>query len=341
MIPLEDTFLKRVVLLKIMQSSEHNLQLYNEIKGLCKARSMHVVDVYDIVYHDNGDVAGVIIERLRGRDFSEFYLEAYANPHLYLKVLYQLACALRDIHSVGIIHRDLKLDNFKESSSGIVKLYDFGLSSFGEDYKTRENKGTLVYAAPELYVGNVTISAEMDIYAFGVCAWALASKAFPFPLLECPPQSSSRAPSIKSVMPVAAEGVNGIHDEVFEVLDACLSPHPEDRPNAYQLSVVLSESLTRNKHRGLFVQDEQKVFELSFQKPVVSLKIGSLGKLKISYDGLNFSVSEIEGAVSINNQIVESGYILPSSCVIGFGDESLGYYRQWVSFFSSHPEVVL
>lgn len=340
-IPLGDTFLRRVVLLKVMQDAANNAQLQNEIRGLCKAQSRHVVEVYDVVVNENGEIAGVVIERLRGRGFSEFYKEATSDPKTYVKILYQLACALRDLHAVGIVHRDLKLDNFKESAAGVVKLFDFGISSPDGGYKTKQNKGTLIYAAPELYVPDTIITPEMDIYALGVCAWALASPNFPMQLLEKPPQTSGRVPSISTVMPTADKHADGLHKDVLDLLDACLDPYPTNRPSADWISSVLAKHLSRNKHRGLFVQAAQKVVELSAKQPSVTLKIGTLGQLKVTYDGLRFSVAEVGGSVSINNVPTEPGHVLHEACVIGFGDVSLGSAREWVTFFSSHPEVVL
>jgi eukaryotic-like serine/threonine-protein kinase len=340
-IPLEDTFLRRVVLLKVMQNAADSAQLENELKGLCKARSRHVVEVYDVVTAANGKIEGVIIERLRGRDFSSFYLEAAANPHTYLKILYQLACALRDLHAIGVVHRDLKIDNFRESFAGVVKLYDFGISSPDAGYRTKQNKGTLVYAAPELYVPGATITAEMDIYALGVCAWALAQPKFPPQLLDRPPQNSERAPSIGTAMPTAGTQPEGLHNEVIQLIDACLDPVPSNRPTAARVSEVLAQHLVRNKHRGFFVQGRQSVFELSVKQPTVTLKIGALGKLRVKYDGLQFTIMEIEGVISINNLPAAPGNVLHEACVLGFGDASLGAGRNWVSFFSSHPEVVL
>lgn len=340
-IPLEDTFLRRVVLLKAMQDSANNAQLQNELKGLCKARSRHVVEIYDVIANERGEIAGVVIERLRGRGFSTFHDEAASNPQAYLKILYQLACALRDLHAVGIVHRDLKLDNFKESGSGVVKLFDFGISSSDGGYKTKQNKGTLTYAAPELYVPGATITREMDVYALGVCAWALAHPKFPMQLLEKPPQTSGRAPSISTVMPAADKHPDGLHKDVVDKLDACLDPEPKSRPSAEVISTVLARHLSRNKHRGLFVQGSQKVVELSAKRASVALKIGTLGRLKVTYDGIRFSIAEVEGSVSINNVPAEPGHVLHEACVLGFGDASLGSDRQWVTFFSSHPEVVL
>jgi serine/threonine protein kinase len=340
-IPLEDTFLRRVVLLKVMQDAANNEQLQNELRGLCKARSRHVVEVYDVITNESGEITGVVIERLRGRDFLTFHQEAASNPQLYIKILYQLACALRDLHAVGIVHRDLKLDNFKESAAGVVKLFDFGISSPDSGYKTKQNKGTLTYAAPELYVSGATITPEMDIYALGVCAWALAHPKFPMQLLEKPPQTSGRASSIGTVLPTADKQDDGLHKEVIDILDACLNPEPKNRPSASQISSLLARHLNRNKHRGLFVQGLAKVYELSANHTFVSLKIGTLGRLNVTYDGLRFSIAEVEGSVSINNIPAEPGHLLHEACVLGFGAAALGSSRQWVTFFSSHPEVVL
>lgn len=340
-IPLEDTFLRRVVLLKVMQDSANDEQLQNEVKGLCKARSRHVVEVYDVLKNDRGEITGVIIERLRGRDYLEFFKEAPGNPQLFLKILYQLACALRDLHAVGIVHRDLKLDNFKESAAGIVKLFDFGISSPDGGYQTKQNKGTLTYAAPELYIAGATITPEMDIYAFGVCAWALAHPKFPPVLFERPPQKSGRSPSISSVLPTADKREDGLHNEVIEIIDACLDPVPTNRPSAKTISKILAQHLIRNKHRGLFVQGMTEVYELSAQRDFVSIKIGTLGRVSVKYDGLRFLITDIEGSVSINNVPAMVGTTLHDACVLGFGEAALGSGRQWVTFFSSHPEVVL
>ncbi len=340
-IPLEDTFLRRVVLLKVIQDPANNAQLHNELISLCKARSRHVVEVYDVIANIKGEIEGVVIERLRGQDFSAFYKDAASNPQTYLKILYQLACALRDLHAVGIIHRDLKLDNFKESAAGVVKLFDFGISSPDGGYKTKQNKGTLIYAAPELYVLGATITPEMDIYALGVCAWALSSQKFPMPLLEKPPQTSGRVQSISTVMPTSDKHADGLHKDVVDLIDACLDPQPESRPTAEQISTVLANHLSRNKHRGLFVQGIKTVYELSAKHPTVALEIGTLGKLKVVYDGLRFSIVEVVGSISINNVPAEPSHVLHEACVIGFGNASLGSSRQWVTFFSSHPEVVL
>lgn len=333
--PLEDINLRRIVLLKAMHDSKHNTQLQNEILGLCKARSRHVVEIYDVVKNDKNEVQGVIIERLRGRDFLAFHLEAAANPDLYLKILFQIATALRDLHAAGIVHRDLKLDNFKESYAGVVKLFDFGISSPDGGYQTKENKGTIFYAPPELYKSKATITPAMDIYAFGVCAWALAQAKLPKELQEKPPQQSSRCKSLASL------GFLKLHADTAGILDACLDPDPAGRPAAAVLSEILGKNIVRGHHRGLLVQENKTVYELSAVNPNVTLKIGTLGEIDVDYDGLEFKISAVKGSVRINNRVVNVGDVLHEACLLSFGDSSLGSGQHWVTFSASHPEVVL
>ncbi len=331
----QDTFLDRQVLLKYMQDKQNNAQLINEIQGLSKARSRHVVEIYDVIKDTEGMVVGIIIEYLTGRDYHDFHTELHAKPLEYLRILYQIATALADLHHAGIVHRDLKLENLKASASGLLKIFDFGLASANSDYHTSANRGTLVYAAPELYVPNAAITKEMDVYAFGICAWKLASSLLPQELSERPPQRSGRAASITTALG------NLLPPEISQLIDDCIHPDPSQRPTAQTCSKLLAKYLVQGKHRGIFVSDATPISVLNNTNNTVHLKVGSLGKISIHYDSLSFRIVAVEGTVLINNMPASLDMPLPDSCVLTFGEYSLGPGRRWVSFSSSHPGVVI
>ncbi|HHQ2523996.1 TPA: serine/threonine-protein kinase [Pseudomonas aeruginosa] len=332
--PVRDTFLDRDVLFKFLHSGNDDAQLRNEIQMLAKVRSKHIVEIYDVVKGDDGKVQGIIIEHLKGRSFDDFHLEALAKPNEYLRVVYQIAQALSVLHGSGIVHRDLKLDNIKSSSFGIVKLFDFGISVDGDDYHTVLNRGTLVYAAPEVFVPGACITKEMDVYALGVCAWALATAKLPKVLRETPPQQTADAPSINSAM----GGV--LAQEVVDVIDACLAVDPRRRPSAQKVCDVIHKHLVRDEHRGTFVYGN-KVYLLHKGNRNVTMKISGVGELSVAYTGVSFEITGVAGDVYVNNRDAAPGMELHEACVLTFGKPERKSQRSWVTFSSSHPEVIL
>lgn len=44
-------------------------------------------------------------------------------------VLAQISMAVKDLHELGIVHRDIKSENIMVQPSGCIKLIDFGLST--------------------------------------------------------------------------------------------------------------------------------------------------------------------------------------------------------------------
>lgn len=329
-----DTFLDRVVIFKSMQSVADNEQLLNEVRLLSSARSRHVVEIYDVVCNERGVAEGIVIERLTGRDYFLFYQEAGGDVLAYIKVIYQIATALADLHGRGVVHRDLKLENFKDSAAGILKLFDFGISNADPGYYTVNSRATLVYAAPEFWSDDVKITPAMDLYAFGVCAWALAQNVFPSELLQKPPQSLGLVPSIRTVLP-------DLPTEIISIIDSCLNVDPSNRPEAHTISQLCARYLVKNKHRGLFVVGQRVIYELTDLNRNVGINLGPLGSIRVDYDGLDFEVGTVVGDVYINNKPLVSGAKLSDACVLTFGRPELRHNREWVTFSSSRPEVVL
>ncbi len=79
---------------------------------------------------------------LKSRRFSEEATKFYAI---------QIALAIGHLHSKGIIHRDMKLENILIDKDGYLKLIDFGLAKILRNFEeTRTFCGTPEYLAPEM-----------------------------------------------------------------------------------------------------------------------------------------------------------------------------------------------
>ena len=103
----------------------------------------------------------------------------------------QIAEALTHAHDRGVLHRDLKTANVLLTSSGRVKVLDFGLAKrivLGPDALSESTStsstiglqaGTPAYLAPEQLRGRPA-DARSDVWAFGVMLYELAAGQRPF-----------------------------------------------------------------------------------------------------------------------------------------------------------------
>lgn len=335
-IPVKDNYLDRDVIYKVAKNSGDNDQLLNEIRLLSKARSRHIVEIYDVITNSKDKVEGLIIEYLTGKSYESFHDERFFNLDEYKKILYQLSFAISDLHNLNIVHRDLKLENIKQSSTGVVKLFDFGLSVDDTDYHTSENRATLVYAAPELFLRGARIAPPLDIYALGICAWTLALpyKNLPKVLFEKPPQKTDKVPSISKVL---AE----LDPSLVKAIDSCLEVDPARRPNASFLKKIFYDHIIKNKHVGTIVQNASNSYIISESKPQATIKIPRFGTLVVIYDGLVFKVKSKTGDVYINNSPAQVGELLHDACVLTFGLPEYSWQRVFFTFYCSRPEVIL
>lgn len=143
---------------------------------LSEARNMakfsthpNIVHVYDF-FEANG-TAYITMEFLDGISYKQFIAsnEGRIPVETARNVTLSVLDALREIHKVGIIHRDISPDNIFITNDGIIKLIDFGAARFstGEEEKTLSVILKPGYAPPEQYRSRSRQGPWTDIYAVG------------------------------------------------------------------------------------------------------------------------------------------------------------------------------
>lgn len=104
------------------------------------------------------------------------------DPELARKIFIQMSSAVSYLHQQGIIHKDIKLENFlvieNDNDNLLIVLADFGLSQYATDEEMIFS-GTLNYAAPEI-ITSKQYSFEVDTWALGICLYTMLTGKLPF-----------------------------------------------------------------------------------------------------------------------------------------------------------------
>jgi hypothetical protein len=159
-------------------------------------------------------------------------------------VLYSLLDALDYAAGEELVHRDLKPENVLLTSSGGVKLADFGiakaytkLSASGVPTATGTAVGTPAYMSPEQALGR-PVGPASDLYSLGVIAYELLAGRVPFESSETPAavllaHVNEPVPDPRTLAPELDSGL-------VEWLERMLAKSPEDR---YPDAAAASEAL--------------------------------------------------------------------------------------------------
>jgi len=168
---------------------------------------------------------GTLCDILEDRTFSE----AEAR-----RILMQIARGLAYLHGEGICHNNLTLDNIvcTEGEEFDVFISSFDLSTIrGERGAMEEFRGSLYYAAPEVVRHEEPHIQASDIWSFGVIAYALLTRSFPFD-----------NPDLDLGLQILRGEYNTAHFDEFQVSDAArqfiariFRLNPNERPTASYL----------------------------------------------------------------------------------------------------------
>ena len=108
-------------------------------------------------------------------DTPSYDLNSFENR---LNIVIQIANAVRYLHDMNIIHRDLKAENILMDKNLSVSLADFGISCL-RARRTSKAMGTPRYMAPELLEGK-PYDEKADIFSFAILCWEILARSVPY-----------------------------------------------------------------------------------------------------------------------------------------------------------------
>ena len=165
-------------------AKEYSMRFMREAQAVARLNHAHIVQVYD--FGEEGDVAYIVMEFIKGKELKSFF---DANERFELKESVRIMCELLDAlelaHEGGIVHRDIKPANVMLDGQARVKLADFGVARVTDDRSAAEKTqagtmvGTPAYMSPEQITGG-NIDRRSDVFSAGIILYQFLTGEKPF-----------------------------------------------------------------------------------------------------------------------------------------------------------------
>jgi serine/threonine protein kinase len=181
----QDKTLQRLVAVKMLRPAQSNQMLKTrfQVEALVTASLNHqsIVTLYDFFEEEENQF--LVMELLEGKTGKELLEENGAISFQELiKIFGKVIDGLAYAHNRGIIHRDIKPNNIMITSSGEVKLMDFGIARATDSPNLTQagfTVGSALYMSPE-QIRNHNVDHRSDIYSLGITIFEMATGNTPF-----------------------------------------------------------------------------------------------------------------------------------------------------------------
>ncbi len=224
--------------IKIITKKSLNVEVYkelnkNELQILEETNHPHITRVFELMEDSRNYY--IVMELISGGNlFDAIKKKRNFTQQEMARIIQQLCLALNYMHGLGIMHRDLKPENLmcerNEEQGIVIKLTDFGFAThFDLNNPQTLSLGSPLYMAPELTTSS-PYDNKVDVWAVGVILYVMVSGMYPF------------AGRTKEDIYLAVQTrepnyprIQNAGEELTNVIKACLTKNPADRPTINQL----------------------------------------------------------------------------------------------------------
>jgi tRNA A-37 threonylcarbamoyl transferase component Bud32 len=218
-----------------------------EARSAVRLQSPHTARVLDVGKLKNGEPY-MVMEYLDGKDLDEVVrTDGPLPPHVAVDFILQACEAFAEAHSLGMVHRDIKLKNLflAQSVDGrpLVKVLDFGLAktigALADISLTATSAvfGSPQYMSPEQMRSAKDVDTRSDIWSIGVCLYELLTTRLPF---DAAGLAEICAMVLKDPVEPPSKWAIGLPPDLDAVVVKCLAKDPKDR---YQTVAELAFAL--------------------------------------------------------------------------------------------------
>jgi len=189
-----DTKVGRTVALKVVSPAisgdpERLRRLLQDARTMTVLSHPNIATLWDV--GEAGGQTYLAYEFAAGRSLREESGGAAMNPRRALDLAVQIADAVADAHSAGIIHGDLRPDTIIVTAKGNAKVLDFGLAHWTKGGMLRasaarnpdalppETVSVLGYLSPEQAIGSA-VDPRTDVFSIGTLTYEMVTGKNPF-----------------------------------------------------------------------------------------------------------------------------------------------------------------
>jgi serine/threonine-protein kinase len=237
-----DLKLGRTVVIKVippeLSAKETNLRRFEREARLASSLDHpNICTIYDLDEVDG--LHFIAMQFVEGKNVRQLVAGRPLELKTTLLIGLQVAEALAAAHSRGIIHRDIKSGNVMVTSSGQVKVLDFGLAKLLDEteaatsgiHRTELTEvgvpyGTATYAAPEQARGD-RVDKRADIFSLGVLLYEMLTGTWPFRGKTT--IDVRHAVLYDAPRPISELRSSPIPPRLTQIIDRALAKEPKDR----------------------------------------------------------------------------------------------------------------
>ncbi|GLC62909.1 hypothetical protein PLESTB_001958200 [Pleodorina starrii] len=198
--------------IRLLASVNHpNVTTYNE--AFLDGNRLCII----MEYAADGDLAKVIKKQQQSK--------RPLPEELIWRYLIQVVLGLQALHSMKILHRDIKPGNIMVFEGGVVKIGDLGIAKLlTKTAAAKTQIGTPHYMGPEIWK-NRPYSYTSDTWAVGCLLYELAALSVPF---EARSMSELRYKVLRGSFPPLPSCFSR---DLQQLVRECLDPNPDKRPS--------------------------------------------------------------------------------------------------------------
>lgn len=166
----------------IKKGSEKEMKIFREINSLKHLTHPNIVRLEEVL--QNSKYIGIVLEYASGGEFYKYVQrKRRLKEATACRLFAQLISGVSYMHSKGIVHRDLKLENLLLDKHENLIITDFGFVNefYADNELMKTSCGSPCYAAPELVITTEPYKArKADIWSCGIILYGMLAGYLPW-----------------------------------------------------------------------------------------------------------------------------------------------------------------